>query len=327
MKTSVFSLFACLLTIRGLAQISPTIPPKPYTYADFPESKASSKNMKVVSIGKDSPLVTYRPNIKYTTRDGLDLTLQIIEPTGANGKMPCIVYVQGSAWMKQNVYANLPQLAEFARRGYVIAMVEYRPSSVAKFPAQLQDAKTAIRFMRQQAAAYHVDVDNLFIWGDSSGGHTALLAGLTQNNPELDTKDLDKYPITVNAVVDFYGPTDITQMNVEPSIFDHISPKSPEGQLLGGKNVLENKELAAATNPIKYIKDAKNGPPILIIHGSKDRLVPFQQSVLLADALEKYNYRYQFYQLKGADHGSAEFWTKETFDLVEAFLKQYIVKN
>ncbi|QJW90764.1 alpha/beta hydrolase [Spirosoma taeanense] len=327
MKSSVFSLFACLLAVKSLAQISPTIPPKPYTYADFPESKASSTTMKVVSIDRDSSLVTYRPNVKYITRDGLDLTLQIIEPTFAKGKRPCIVYVQGSAWMKQNVYANLPQLAEFARRGYVIAVVEYRPSSVASFPAQLQDTKTAIRFMREQAATYHVDVNNVFIWGDSSGGHTALMVGLTQNNPELDTKELGNYPITVNAVVDFYGPTDITQMNLEPSIFDHIGPKSPEGQLLGGKNVLENKELAAATNPINYIKSAKNGAPILLIHGSKDRLVPFQQSVLLADALEKNNYRYQFYQLKGADHGSPEFWSRKTFDLVEAFLKQYTVKN
>ena len=96
---------------------------------------------------------------------------------------------------------------------------------------------------------------------------------------------------------------------------------------MGGKNVLESKAEAAATNPINYIKDAQTVAPILIIHGSKDRLVPFKQSVLLADALERKNLRYAFYQLKGADHGSAEFWTKETFDLVEAFLKQYTAKN
>ncbi len=169
--------------------------------------------------------------------------------------MPCIVYVQGSAWMKQNVYANLPQLMEFAKRGYVIAIVEYRPSSVAPFPAQVQDAKTAIRFMRKNANTYGVDEDNVFIWGDSSGGHTALMVGLTTNNSELDTDDLNGYATKVNAVVDFYGPTDITKMNDEPSILDHVSPKSPEGQLLGGKNVLQNKAEAAVTNPVNYVKD------------------------------------------------------------------------
>ncbi|RPD44064.1 alpha/beta hydrolase [Paracnuella aquatica] len=241
--------------------------------------------------------------------------------------MPCIVYVQGSAWMKQDVYHNLPQLAEFAKRGYVIAIVEYRPSSVAKFPAQLQDAKTAIRFMRANADTFNIDVDNVFVWGDSSGGHTALMVGLTQNNPELDTKDLDQYSIKVNAIVDFYGPTDITQMNYEPSTWDHISAESPEGKLIGGKNVLENKPEAAPTNPINYVKDPKTAAPILIMHGSKDRLVPFKQSVLMADALESKKYRYQFYQLKGADHGSSEFWTKQAFDIVDNFLQQNMVKK
>ena len=283
--------------------------------------------MKIVNIGQSNEQVSYKPNVKYITRDGMELTLQIIAPKGASRRLPCIVYVQGSAWMKQNVYDNLPQLAEFAKRGYVVAIVEYRPSSVAKFPAQLQDAKTAIRFMRANASTYQVDPDNVFVWGDSSGGHTALLVGLTQNNPELDTKDLNQYSIHVNAVVDFYGPTDITQMNFEPSTFDHMGAKSPEGQLLGGKKVLENKAEAARTNPITYLKDPKNAAPILIMHGSKDRLVPFKQSVLLADALESRAYRYQFYQLKGADHGSSEFWTKESFDIVESFFKQNTVKK
>jgi len=327
MKSILLPVLTCLFSINSMAQEHQVITPHPYTPDNFPESKASSKNMKIINVGKDSSLVSYIHNVKYITRDGMDLTLQIIEPKFGSGKMPCIVYIQGSAWMKQNVYENLPQLVEFAKRGYVIAIVEYRPSSVAKFPAQLQDTKTAIRFMRANASAFHVDVDNLFVWGDSSGGHTSLMVGLTQNNPELDTKDLNEYPINVNAVVDFYGPTDITQMNYEPSTWDHMSSKSPEGLLLGGKNVLESKTDAAATNPINYVNDPRNVAPILIMHGSKDRLVPFKQSVLMADALESKGYRYQFYQLKGADHGSSEFWTKQTFDIVEAFLKQYTVKN
>jgi acetyl esterase/lipase len=325
-----FTLFFILLggSLTIAAQTDKVIAPREYSFEEFPESTASSKNMKIISVRADSSHVAYKHDIKYISRDGIDLTLQIIQPKNkSKKKLPCIVYVQGSAWMKQNVYDNIPQLAEFAKRGYVIAMVEYRPSSVAKFPAQLQDAKTAIRFIRANASDFNVDSSNIFVWGDSSGGHTALMVGLTQNNSELDTRDLNEYPITVNAVVDFYGPTDITQMNYEPSIFDHIGPNSPEGQLIGRKNVLENKSEAALTNPINYIKDSKTVAPILIMHGSKDRLVPFKQSVLLADALEKSNYPYEFYQLKGADHGSSEFWTEQVFQIVDAFLRKHIVRN
>lgn len=326
MKAFIFSSLFLLVSSTLMAQQNQVISPQPYTHEKFPESTASSKNMKVLNIPFDSSQVTYYHNVKFAERNGLDLSLQVIVPKTVKGNLPCIVYVQGSAWMKQNVYANLPQLAEFARRGYVIAIVEYRPSSVAKFPAQLQDAKTAIRFMRQNAQRYHVDPDNLIIWGDSSGGHTALMVGLTQDHAELDTDELKGYPIEVNAVIDFFGPTDITQMNLQPSTLDHISPKSPEGQLLGGKNVLENKVEAALTNPITYIKPAKKAAPILIMHGSKDRTVPFQQSVLLADALEKQGYAYQFYQLKGADHGSSEFWTRQAFDIVDEFIKTNLKK-
>jgi dipeptidyl aminopeptidase/acylaminoacyl peptidase len=145
------------------------------------------------------------------------------------------------------------------------------------------------------------------------------MVGLTQNNLDIDTKEMGEFPITVNAVVDFYGPTDISQMNYETSVIDHTNPKSPEGLLIGGKNVLENRSEAALINPINYIEAAKTAAPILIMHGSKDRLVPFKQSVLLVEALEKNNYRYEFYQLKSADHGSPEFWSEQTFDIVVAF--------
>lgn len=216
MKHLALLLLSCFVAVPALAQQPTLLKPQAYTPENFPESSASAKNMRQLTITADPSQVTYHPNVHYISRNGLDLTLQILEPKQGKPKMPCIVYVQGSAWMKQNVYANLPQLVQFAKRGYVIAIVEYRPSSVAPFPAQLQDAKTAIRFMRANAARYHIDTDNVFIWGDSSGGHTALLVGLTQNNPELDTPELNTYSAGVNAVVDFYGPTDITQMNLEP---------------------------------------------------------------------------------------------------------------
>ncbi len=327
MKILFLTAFTAFFALNLMAQTNQRIEPKQQSYEDFPESNASHTNMKIISIPKNVPQTNYKQNIKYITRNGLDLTLQILKPKNSKEKLPCIVYVQGSAWFKQDLFGNLPQLADFAKRGYVIAMVEYRPSPIAKFPAQVQDTKTAIRFIRQNADAYGIDADNIFIWGDSSGGHTALMTGLTENNLALDTEDYQPFSIKVNAIVDFYGPTDISQMNYEPSIMDHTDAKSPEGMIIGGKNVMEHLDDAAATNPINYLNSPKTTAPILIFHGSKDRLVPFKQSVLLADALQKNNYLYQFYQIKGADHGSSEFWTKEIFDIVDAFLKSNMKKK
>jgi acetyl esterase/lipase len=319
-RNSVLGLLAFTIGFGLWAQNYKLVPPVNVSHADFPESEAQSEHMQVLQVAAVPP-VLYRKDVTYVSRDGLDLTLQILAPRGVEKPLPCIVYVQGSAWFEQNVYSNLPSLAAFAKRGYVIAMVQYRPSTVAPFPAQLQDAKTAIRYMRQNAEIYHVDPNNIFIWGDSSGGHTALMVGLTQNHPELDTAEYPDQSIKVNAVVDFYGPTDISQMNYEPSIMDHIGPKTPEGMLIGGKNVHENLELAARTNPINYIAKGGDAAPIFILHGSKDRLVPFKQSVLLANALKANGYAHEFYQLKGADHGSNEFWTEEIFDRVHEFLR------
>jgi len=284
--------------------------------------------MKVLESGPArTGTLSYSHDVKYATRDGMDLHLQIITPNAVNGaRLPCIVYVPGSAWMKQDVYGALFQMAKFAEKGYVIALVEYRPSSLAIFPAQVQDAKTAIRFMRKNAARFKINPKNLFVWGDSSGGHTALLVGLTTNTPELDSPDYNEFSADVNATVDYYGPTDISQMAYAPSIMDHTAPTSPEGMLIGKKNVLESPKETSRVNPITYITDNRMASPILIFHGAKDRLVPFKESVLLADALEAHHYTYEFYKVPGADHGDYHFWTEKAFDTVDAFLKKNMIK-
>lgn len=237
--------------------------------------------------------------------------------------LPGIVYVQGSAWMKQDVYMGIPQLSKFASRGYVIVIVEYRHTAIAPFPAQVQDAKTAIRYIRKNATKLNVDMNNIFIWGDSSGGHTALFAGITSGNEQLDTDDYQDYSDAVNAIIDFYGPTEIGEMKEEPSIFNHSDKNSPEGLLIGKLNVSENMKKAEKASPINYITKEIKIPPILIAHGDMDRVVPFKQSDLLAKALSKNNKEFEYYCIKDADHGTPEFWSKEMYDIIHDFLKKH----
>lgn len=115
-------------------------------------------------VDKHQPLKTeveIVKNVVYVDREGVELHLNILYPKGIAKNLPTIVYVPGSAWMKQNIERSIPAFTRFASRGYVIALVEYRHTGIAPFPAQIQDAKTAIRFMRKNADKYHVDGNNI----------------------------------------------------------------------------------------------------------------------------------------------------------------------
>ncbi|MDL2244867.1 alpha/beta hydrolase [Parabacteroides sp. OttesenSCG-928-J18] len=264
--------------------------------------------------------VDVKKDIVYAHRDGMDLHLYVYIPKDTTDPLPCIVYVPGSAWMKQNLDMATPNLIRLAARGYVVANVEYRPSSVGKFPAQVQDAKSAIRFMRKNAATYHVDVDNVFGWGDSSGGHTSLFMGFTQNHPELDTDLYGEYSNKVNAVVNFFGPSELVRI---PEFQTMKFPgASPEEQLIGA-NIAENQDLARKASPIYYA--TPDDAPVFMAHGDRDPLVPLHQSDLVAEALDKAGIPYEYYCVLGAGHGGREFWSDTMLDKIELFLKRYMV--
>ena len=230
--------------------------------------------------------IEYIPNVVYAKKDNTDLTLQIMIPrllfVDTNAKYPLVVYIQGSAWRKQNVYRNLVALGDFARRGYVVA----------------------------------IDTNNLFVWGDSSGGHTALFTAIPLNENDNTIPDM-------NAIISYYPPTDLLEMRNDPLGSTTGDAESPEGILIGRKNVYDFPEEAKRISPYYEISKAKNLPPILLAHGTGDKLVPFNQSKILADKLKEENRVYEFYALKDADHGDWQFWTKDMFDVVENFINKY----
>ena len=127
---------------------------KDWTYEDFPEFDQPVEGAEVLSTTGDEVGFAYFHDVEYANVDGIPLHLQIIKPFTRNEPekiYPCIVFVQGSAWMKQDVYAKIPMLARLAGKGYVIAVVEYRHSGQAPFPAQALDARNAVRFMRKNS--------------------------------------------------------------------------------------------------------------------------------------------------------------------------------
>lgn len=159
--------------------------------------------------------VHLRRDVEYARVGGVSLVLQILEPFQRNApdrRYPCMVFVQGSAWKEQDVYRPCAMMARMASLGFVTAVVQYRHSGIAPFPAQIQDALNAVRFLRCQGERYHVNPEQMFLAGCSSGGHTAMFAGMTGDAGEWEKENC--YPqvsARVSGIINYYGSGGISQ--------------------------------------------------------------------------------------------------------------------
>lgn len=292
---------------------------------NFPASKAFVDGMTVIKPECDNYEIACHYDVKYYNNGRKDLFLQILQPINPPGKTSLIIFISGSAFHKQNVHGRVPQLALLAAKGFCVALLEYTPSEEAPFPALVCDAKEGIKYMKAHNEQFNIDVNAVFMMGDSSGAYTALMAGLT-NGIGLFEKDSDT-DYSVRGIIDFYGPTDITTMNCEPSTQNHSEPNSPEGFLIGQKEVLKNLEFAKPTIIKNYISKEKEYPDVLMFHGSNDELVPFSQSCELYTVLKENGINTMLYQIDGAHHGDRQFWSTTVLDIIEKFIRQLSKKD
>lgn len=232
--------------------------------------------------------------------------------------LPLIVWVHGGAWLTGDK-SNPPALA-LVTKGYAVASVNYRLSQHAVFPAQIEDVKAALLWLRAHATQYKLDPKKFGIWGSSAGGHLVALAGTSGGVKAFENYgDHREQSSRVQCVVDFYGPTDFTQMGGS-----HDAPDSPESKLVGGP-VQGNKDKCAAANPIPYIQ--KDCPPFLILHGERDTTVPPSQSTLLAEALKRAGVPHELVIVKGAGHGGPGFSSEENRAKIEAFFAKHLKRG
>lgn len=332
--------------------IPPYVKPLNVELADFPRNESMPQGcIELTGLADDDACQVECREFVYVTRTLADGTpcqrrMYVLIPSNqdpikasyeADG-FPCVVFVQGSAWHAQHLYAHFTDHVRLCSHGFVVACVQYRESDIAPFPAQMQDAKTAVRFVRAHAKQLHVNKERMALWGDSSGAHTALLAAFTAGmavqscqaegrSIALDTPDYSDESAEVTCVVDWYGPVALELMNAVPSSQDHNGPNSPEGMVLGGVTVRDHLELAAAASPLSYIPPVTERalPPVLIMHGGRDQLVNFDQSVRLYEALRSAGQDVEFYKLPDAHHGSAGFRCAGALDVVEDFLRKQLV--
>ena len=259
-------------------------------------------------------------NVPYN-KDTLEKhLLDIYLPANATGELPLVILIHGGGWLSNDKYADIGYMkktvAEILSNGFALASIDYRFSTQAIFPAQLQDCNRAVAFLYDNAEQYGFDRNRFAVMGFSAGGHLASLMALSKNNDVESffmpgtSKDFD-----FKAVVDFYGPSDLLLL---PGIDD---ADSPEGLLIGAAP-LARPDLARAASPVAYVD--KNDPPFLIIHGEEDDLVSVNQSRLLSAWLSATGVRNELHVVEDAPHFGVMFDADEVRDKVMDFLREHL---
>ncbi|MGN8799895.1 alpha/beta hydrolase fold domain-containing protein [Candidatus Merdisoma sp. HCP28S3_D10] len=252
-------------------------------------------------------IVKYIRDVEFACVDGVSLKLQLLLPSMASEeeKRPLILFIRGSAWQKQSVVPGIPQLVEIARRGFLVASVEYRPAPGYHFPVQSDDGWRALEFLLEHADELGWDTGKLAAWGSSSGAHTALLMAMM---PEYRKRQL-----RIGAVVDYYGPAWL------PAMIDYHGTSTKHLDELLGVPVKEHLELAEKASPVSYLDG--DVPAVLLMHGDKDKSCSFEQSVILYRKMREAGKDAVMYRMHNAAHGGSPFWTPAVMDIVEAFLR------
>lgn len=293
-----------------------------YTYDEFPENLSFIEGMKTI-YGKDEIGILCPPDVVYAVKDGMELHLRMMFPRilNENRRFPTIFHIQGSAWLKQNMNSHMGDLSAFVRSGYCVIIIEYRFAPNHRFPCQVEDGKTAIRYVMNHLEDFPVDSNNLFLSGDSSGGHTAMMMMATWETKECDAEKTELPKL--NACIDLYGSVNTLTMNEAPSAYDHMAVHSAATNYLGFCPP-ENPEESNRRMPFYYIHEDTVMPPLLIMHGSKDRTVPFTQSLELYRHIKSMGKEVEFYKVKDADHGGNVFYCAATIATIQAFLDNHL---
>lgn len=274
-------LVGLLVVVSGLVGLAPAQPQR------------TRRQMRV------PPGVKAHRDLEYAKVGSISLKLDLYLPRNAppNKPLPLVAYIHGGGW-RGGSKARCPAVL-MCLKGYAAASIEYRLSGVAKFPAQIHDCKGAIRWLRANAKKYNLDPNRIGVWGSSAGGHLVALLGTSgdSNALEGDVGGNLEYSSRVQAVCDWFGPTDLVKI-VGDRGADNVA--NVVARLLGGA-VGDKRDLAILASPLTHV--SKDDAPFLIMHGDQDRLVPLSQSRLLDAALKKAGVKSTLHVVKGRGHG------------------------
>lgn len=298
MKSLLLRAFAPILAISLLGALLHRM------HAESPLPQGAAKVLRDLS---------YVPN--GHARQKLDLYLPVT-PKG-----PLLVYIHGGGWRggSKNAPIGLPLL----NLGYTLASVEYRFSQDAVFPAQIDDCKTAVRWLRAHAGEYGYDPKRIAAAGDSAGGHLTALLAATGDVHEFDEGENLDQSSAIRCGIDFYGPTDFLAF-VPPADRPPTPPSNGMTlliQLFGGP-LTEKMELARKASPVSWVNN--HTAPLFILHGTKDPLVPPSQSAELSEKMQTAGVEVKLDMIEGAGHGGKEFFAADRPQQMLEFLEKHL---
>lgn len=251
--------------------------------------------------------IVYTGDPEASRKQRLDLFL----PEHGAEKAPVVVWIHGGAWR-----AGDKQWGPFralTSHGYAVASINYRLSKQAAFPAQLQDCKKAVAWIREHADEYGLDAGRIGVWGASAGGHLAALLGTTGGVPSLDPKGEISTSTKVQAVCDWYGPADLSDVVGRRRRSFAVRAVA---LLLGGNLT---KKTALEASPVHYV--SPDDAPFLIMHGDRDKRVPVDQSAKLYEALRKNGVQATLLIAEGKGHGLDDTHHDEVLKFFDKYLR------
>jgi acetyl esterase/lipase len=230
--------------------------------------------------------VAWITNVPYAAGGSLEQQLDLYIPTDQKGE-PLVVFVHGGGWEHGDKAGDSinPNNLQWLWQGYAMASINYRLIQHTAWPAQIEDCKAAIRWLKAHAHDYGYDPDRIGVVGESAGGHLVGLLGTTSGLHKFDVGENLTYPSDVTCAVDLFGVSDFARLS---------------GSKLVGSDPNNQVQRARDASPITYVH--KDQPPMLIVHGTDDKLVPYEQAVILADAMDKVGARYHFHTVIGGGH-------------------------
>ena len=264
-------------------------------------------------------------NLPYANDTHKKHLLDIYLPPEPGNKRPLIVWIHGGAWMMNDKYADMGYMKntvkEFIDSGYALASIDYRFSTEARFPAQVQDCNQALEFLYQHAEQYNIDNKRIALIGFSAGGHLASLMALSNNNVVKEFyPSATKIHFNIKCVLDFYGPSDFLMLASNPDT-SNSNEQNPVFVLLGALPV-NRPDLAKLASPVTYVD--KNDPPFFIVHGEKDESVPNAQSRLLSSRLTLAGVKNELTIVPDAPHFGEMFDTEKIRKDLFRFLATYL---
>jgi len=268
---------------------------------------------ETIKLDAEDPVYYLDENVTYAQQDAWfghvtrDLKMNIIYPQTDQKRYPCVIWICGGAWTQMDKGAHIPYLADLARRGFTVASAEYRLGHEAPFPGAIIDIKAAIRFLRAHAKRYSIDTEKIGIAGESAGGYLTAMVSLIRDNELEKGAHLDQSS-AVQAACPWYMPCDIAKMARESNM-----------RLPFFAGDINDSQYTGIINPVNHI--TQYAPPFLILHGTEDTTVPFEQGKMFFDALIKKNIDARLLILKGAEHADARFFQRPLWDIIAGFFK------